>query len=457
MNHNSPRIGLALVGLSGTCLSLGGCATSSPWSQRGAPAPASYPNSTWIDVQPEVTQTRANPNAATPDASNPTSGQANANASWDQADSGWAFVEAAGNAEPAPVDTPTPTSGGADGPNISSRIYSSVLSLDLPVEKDDSEHGGFTVNIQQVSFAHDGSNFDPMVSRDGQTLLFASTQHRPTADIYMQHVGSRVITRLTDDPAQDVMPALSPDGKRVAFASNRAGSWDIYIMPITGGKAVQVTSDASDDLSPSWSPDGQHLVFSRLGQTSGRWELWVVDVFNTANTQFIGYGLFPEWCPVKGTGYAGADQILFQRSRERGSRTFSIWTLDYSPETQQASNETELISSPDHALINPSWSPDATRIVYAAVPNPDKWTDENRPTTASLWMIGTDGRGQVNLTSGSSIDLMPTWGTNGRVFFVSTRDGIENLWSLDIAPAILAATGEQVSTNETVTSAPSDD
>lgn len=453
MNRNSPRIGLALVGLAGTCLSLGACAGSSPWSYQGSPAPTSYPSENWVDVRPEASQTRTHASTET----DPVSGRSGySGSSWDTADSGWDFVEATGTAEPKPESAPTPTTGGAAGPNMSSRIYSSVLSLDLPVEQDGAEQAEFTVNIQQVSFAHDGSNFDPMISHDGQTLLFASTQHRPTADIYMQHVGSRVITRLTDDAAQDVMPALSPDSKRVAFASNRAGSWDIYVMPATGGKALQVTSDASNDLGPSWSPDGQNLVFSRLGQTSGRWELWVVDVFNPAQTQFIGYGLFPEWCPVKGTGYAGADQILFQRSRERGSRTFSVWTLDYSSAAQQASNETELVSSPEHALINPSWSPDATRIVYAAVPNPENWTDENRPTSASLWMIGTDGRGQVSLTGGSSIDLMPTWGTNGRVFFVSTRDGIENLWSLDIAPAILAATGEQVNSNGTVTSAPSD-
>jgi len=451
MNHVRTRI--VLTSISGSCLGLGACSTTSPWAYQGAPAPASYPTQTWTDVHPESVQE----SPASADAQKTRSPGVPSNLTWNTADSGWEFVEAAGSAEPAPEPEPAPTLSDQVGPNISSRIYSSVLSLDLPVEQAPEEQSEFTTNIQQVSFAHDGSNFDPWVSANGSTLLFASTQHRPTADIYMQQVGSRVITRLTDDPAQDVMPALSPDGKRVAFSSNRAGSWDIYVMPVTGGKAVQITSDSAHDLHASWSPDGQSLVFCRLGQTSGRWELWVVDVFNPAQTQFIGYGLFPEWCPISGTGYAGADQILFQRSRERGSRTFSIWTLDYSPTTQQAGNETEIASSPDHALINPSWSPDASRIVYAAVPNPESWTDESRPTSASLWMIGTDGRGQVNLTSGSSIDLMPAWGSNGRVFFVSNRGGTENLWSLDIAPAILAATGESAPTNNAVSTAPTED
>ena len=49
-------------------------------------------------------------------------------------------------------------------------------------------------------------------------------------------------------------------------------------------------------------------AFSRLGQQSGRWEIWVKDVMSDAGPQFIGFGLFPEWCPVSGTGIAGEQQ-----------------------------------------------------------------------------------------------------------------------------------------------------
>lgn len=457
---------LTITTIAGLAATITGCA-SIPWATNNEPeAPIIYPQNQQWSAEPTYTAAQSQPTYEEPiyttttviettQAVNPEPQPTDT--SWDTADGAWEFVEATGTAEtpePTPEPTPTPTPESA-GPDMASKIYSGVLSLDLPMTGDAASQSQNTRNIQQISFAHDGSNFDPMVGPQGKTLLFASTQHRPTADIYMQKVGSKVITRLTDDPAQDVMPALSPDSQRIAFTSNRAGSWDIYVMPVNGGKAVQISSDSANDLHPSWSPDGQKLVFCRLGETSGQWELWIVDVFNTAKTQFIGYGLFPEWCPIASTGSNGSDQILFQRSRQRGQRTFGIWTLDYNFATQQASTETELASSPEYALINPSWSPDAQHIVYAAVPNPDQWTEESRPTSSSLWMIGTDGRGQVNLTNGSSIDLMPTWGSNGRVFFVSDRSGIENLWGLEIAPAILAATGQQP-TNEAFTTAPSD-
>ncbi|MEM7755569.1 MAG: hypothetical protein AAF297_08015, partial [Planctomycetota bacterium] len=243
----------------------------------------------------------------------------------------------------------------------------------------------------------------------------------------------------------DVMPALSSNGERIAYASNRAGNWDIWIMPSSGGRSLQITQDPAPELHPSFSPDGQHVVYCRLGTSSGRWEIWISDTFGESGAQFIGYGLFPEWSPVAGTGNNGADRIVFQRSRERGSRTFSIWTIDFDRARGSAGRETQIASDPSFALINPSWSPDGARIAYASVPNPERWTGVGRgalPPSASIEMIGVDGRGQVALTGGNSIDMMPAWSPSGRMFFVSDRSGVENLWSVDIAPAILAATGE---------------
>jgi len=376
------------------------------------------------------------------------------------AQSAWGLNSNAQVVEEARRAEPEPQSNEQSGPNLASRLYGEMLSLELPGEPSPGEQGVQTNNIRQASFNTEGSDFDPAVSRDGRLVVFSSTQHRPTADIYIKPIDSRVVTRLTSDPAQDAMPAISPDGSRIAFASNRSGSWDIYVMSSTGGKALQITSDGTHELHPSWSPDGSRLVFCKLGQTTGRWELWIVDVDNPLAANFIGYGLFPEWSPVPRTGMTGGDRIVFQRSRERGERSFSVWTLDYDPARNEAGNETEIVASPNAAFINPGWSPDGTRVVYSAVPNDSAWTEgSDRPAHAGLWMIGIDGRGEVSLTRGDSVDLMPAWASNGRVLFVSDRGGVENLWSLDIAPAIYAATGvdPRAEPESTFATAPTDD
>ena len=363
----------------------------------------------------------------------------------ENSDDAWKIVENTGSAERAPRRAYTKNNDRDNaGPNLAATLYGSLMESNGSIPQRAEEPGYQTFNTRQVTFTGEGSDFDPIVSKDGRYLIYASTQHSPTADIYIKQVNSRVVTRLTTDPGQDVMPALSPDGTRIAFASNRSGNWDIWVMPVTGGKAIQVSMDHAHELHPSWSPDGKHLVFSRLGTSSGRWELWVSDPYDAMSSQFIGYGLFPEWSPVAGTGVNGSDKILFQRSRERGGRTFAVWTLDYNTETNQAGHETQIVSDPNLAYINPSFSPDGMWVTYAAVPNPEKWIGSGAdfsPPSASVWMVGMDGRGEMPLTQGNTVDLMPAWSPNGTVFFVSNRTGHENLWSVDASPALLTASG----------------
>jgi hypothetical protein len=304
-----------------------------------------------------------------------------------------------------------------------------------PFVGEDGVSEATTVNVSKVTFAQEGGDFDPSISRDGSTLVFASTQHRATSDIYVKQVNTKTVTQLTRDAAQDVMPAISPDGSMIAYASDRSGNWDVFVMPVTGGKAFQITTDVTADVAPSWSPDGTQLVFSRLGETSGRWEMWTVRVAKPEVAQFIGYGLFPKWCPTPGTGTDGGDQILFQLGRERGNRGFGLWTLTY--KNGEASNPTQIVSDTGNALINPSWSPDGKWIVYAQVPMTQ--ASSTTPESSSLWMTSTQGEGTVRLTTGHGVALSPVWSRNEQLFFVSNRDGVDNVWSMRMQDAVRTA------------------
>lgn len=297
------------------------------------------------------------------------------------------------------------------------------------------QHSG-AENLAQMSFATEGADFDPDVSPDGTFITFASTQHGATADIYRKGVNGHTITQLTNDPANDVMPAISPDGARIAFASDRGGTWDIYIMNADGGQAMQLTNDPAPQLHPTWSPDGRRIAFCRLGETSGRWELWVTEVANPAVRHFIGYGLLPDWSP-------DGNKITFQRSRQRGDRFFSVWTIDY--DNGEGRNPTEIVSSPVAACVNPTFSRDGSKIAFAVVPNPE--AHGASPQIADLWITNVDGTGRANLTGGLFTNLMPAWGPDGRIFFISDRSGTENIWSLRPDRAILAATGPQPASN----------
>ncbi len=366
--------------------------------------------------------------------------------------------------EPVTSAAPDPYAGAPvapeqsiEGGDLSAWVYSNAMGIELPTEQS-SDFFRATVNVRKITAAYAGSDFDPIVSPDGGTLYYASTQHRPTADIYAKSVNGAVVTRLTDDPAQDVMPAANPDGSSIAFASDRAGSWDIYMMPSEGGKTVQLTRDTSHDLHPTFSPDGTKMAFCRLGQQSGRWELWVQDIASDHGAQFIGFGLFPEWCPIPGTGTDGSDLILFQRSRERDDRAFSVWTVEFTPGQGSAGRETEIAAGAGQALINPTWSPDGRFVCFAAVPYSQAWSSakSDRPDSSTIWMVSVDGTNKVKLTDGSSVDLMPAWGRNNDIFFVSNMDGQDHLWSMELSQAVRSASLRNPEFESSFATAPTD-
>lgn len=276
--------------------------------------------------------------------------------------------------------------------------------------------------VARVSFAPEGGDFDCAVDPTGRWLAFASTRHRTTADIYLKTVTGTTLTQITSDPADDVMPTFSPDGKRLAFASNRSGNWDIYVTDIVGGQSVQLTNDPADELHPSFSPDGRQLVYCAFGSQSGQWEMVVVDVDSPGTRRFIGYGMFPDWSPVE-------DKIVFQRARERGTRWFSVWTV--SLVNGEATHPTEVVASANAAAITPAWSPDGRHLAFATVLDPDRG-DPYRPGQADVWITSMDGTGRANLTNSQFANLQPCWSRDGSIFFVSNRGngGVENIWSV---------------------------
>src|SRR5689334_14528873 len=81
-------------------------------------------------------------------------------------------------------------------------------------------------------------------------------------DLWIANDNGSGVTRLTDNQARDIYPRFSPDGKWIAFSSNREGNYDVYVIPASGGKPKQLTYHSQDDNVVGWSADGKRIVFA---------------------------------------------------------------------------------------------------------------------------------------------------------------------------------------------------
>lgn len=276
-------------------------------------------------------------------------------------------------------------------------------------------------NFQQHTHIDQGYDADVAVDPTGKWIAFASTRDNDHTNLYMQRVDGAAVVQLTSQATDDAHPAFSPDGKQIAFSSTRAGNWQIFVMDIDGKNVTQVTTGPMQAVHPSWSPDGTKLVYAALGSKSQQWELWTISL-QTHENRMIGYGLFPSWSPDR-----NADKIAFQRPRQRGSRWFSLWTLDLV--NGEATRVTEVVLSSNAAILSPTWSPDGKRIAFATVMEPNKQIEKHSKNRTDIWIVNADGTDRQRITDGTGTNLMPFWGADNRIFFISDRGGAECIWS----------------------------
>ena len=143
---------------------------------------------------------------------------------------------------------------------------------------------------------HTGNQDDPDVSPDGRWLAYSSAQV-----VSLHQAGVRVVRQLwlmdlatggshplVPGAHQDMHPDFSPDGSRIAFASDRDGELEIWVVGREGEELRRVTSGPGSKTWPVWSPNGQSILYARA--FDGRQELWTVRVDGSDPERFEPFG-----------------------------------------------------------------------------------------------------------------------------------------------------------------------
>ncbi|MFN0059381.1 MAG: TolB family protein [Planctomycetota bacterium] len=249
-------------------------------------------------------------------------------------------------------------------------------------------------------------------------LLYSSNRHSYEYKLYLREPDGGRLERLTEGPGDDAFAAVCPADQRIAFASNRSGTWQLYLMNTFEDRTPERLADLGVEAQhPSWSPDGTRLAYSRRSPVTGEWEIWILTIASHASER-VTEGLFPVFSPA-------GDKLVFQRHRARDAEWFSIWTIDLN-----GTHEQEIVSGPDWGAVNPDWSPDGGWIVFNSV-SKSPHTRADTSLGDDIWCVRRDGTSLRRLTFKRTPEWNPTWSVDGRIFFSATDDsGQTAIWSL---------------------------
>jgi tricorn protease len=220
----------------------------------------------------------------------------------------------------------------------------------------------------------------PALSPDGKSIAFVSGD-----DIWIAPASGGDAHILIAHPAAESRPLFSPDGKSIAFVSTRSGNGDIYVADLASGATRRVTYDDARDALDAWSHDGKWLYFS-------------------SNSREADGGASDVWRVAAGGG------TPMQVSAEKV-------TYEY--------------------FAAPSPNGNSVAFVARGFANGQWWRHGRSHMDETQLALVDNAHHYTTLTAGGAKDLWPMWTPDGRrLYFVSDRDGTENLWSLEIGSGI---------------------
>jgi tricorn protease len=229
----------------------------------------------------------------------------------------------------------------------------------------------------------------PVAAQQPEPIKFARLPHVASDgriaftyqdDIWLADADGGSPRRLTAHIARDFGPRFSPDGKWIAFTSNRAGNNDVYVIPATGGEPRQLTYYSGDDQALYWTPDGKAIVIS-----SNRGP----NAFGSPLYTLTLDGAPPTPLPM---AFARAGMIKQDGSLIAFNRNLpSTWRKEYRGNASANIIVAELKNGGDIAEV----------------------TDTNMQ----------DYRNHVN-------EVFPMWGADGMIYYASEKDGTFNLWRM---------------------------
>jgi tricorn protease len=253
-------------------------------------------------------------------------------------------------------------------------------------------------------------------------------------DIWTANDDGTGVQRITDNSARDVFPRFSPDGRWLAFSSNRYGNYDVFVVPASGGTPRRLTFHTGTDDVVGWTRDSQQIIF-RSARGDGAFPTVAV-LYQIAATGGmekplpLDWGYWGSYSPDGKSLAFNRHPAVWSRQHYRGSYAADLWVASLSSNTY-----TKLLGDERYNRYWPMWgADDAIYFVADPLPN-DKnvkaGSVEVRRSANNIYRIPSKGGQPVQVTKHTDGHVFwPSMSSDGRVIVYEDNFGI---WKLDVA------------------------
>jgi Tol biopolymer transport system component/DNA-binding winged helix-turn-helix (wHTH) protein len=258
-------------------------------------------------------------------------------------------------------------------------------------------------------------------------------------------VQQRSLTRLTSDEGLQTGATWSPDGRFIAYSSNRGGKYDIWVQQISGGDPIQITKGPRQNWQPDWSPDGKYIAYRSEEGDGG---IYITPALGGTGLErkIASFGYYPHWSP-------DSSLILFQPVNDFGKNLFVVGLNGNPPRevmTDLPQNILAIFSAwhPDGKRIT-TWIFDETKdlVIGSVSPIPHFLTEPVDGGPAIETRLPPELQKQMAAAAAAPgigewrTDFRFAWAPSGKaIYFERTFRGARNVWRMTVDPVTLQAT-----------------
>jgi len=268
-------------------------------------------------------------------------------------------------------------------------------------------------------------------------------------DIWIANEDGLNVQRLTDNMAREIYPRFSPDGKWIAFSSNRYGNNDVFIISTSGGTPKRLTYHTGSDEVVGWTRDSQHVIFRASrgdGAFTGVATLYQISVAGGQEQSMpVDWGYSGSFSPDGQSLVFNRHPAVWSRQHYRGSYAADLWIGNLADKTY-----TKLLADEHYNRYWPMWGAD-NAIYYVADPLPnDKsvtpGSADVRKSVNNIYKIPVKGGPPVQVTKHTDGNLFwPSMSSDGKVIVYEENFGI---WKLDVASGKTSEIKLDITTDE---------